>query len=190
MQRLPVGIGIVNAVPAGERFPLLRPGAVWTRRQMVHRHCVELVATVRAAIRTCRDIGSDGCWVSHALALPDWVSSKQAPRGRNACRQAVPNDGPDRHRVASLPEVCLRRAYPTRQPAKRQPLERVTERLPELLDARALRSELSVTRAAAEAIMRRLPVVQIEGLRKVYVRRSDVVAYLEARTFSKTEVPS
>jgi hypothetical protein len=66
----------------------------------------------------------------------------------------------------------------------------VTERLPELLDARALRLELGVTRASAEAIMRRLPTVQIEGLRKVYVRRSDVVAYLETRTFTKAEVPS
>ena len=59
---------------------------------------------------------------------------------------------------------------------------RVSERLPELLDAKALRLELGVTRAAAEAIMRHLQVVQIEGLRKVYVRRSDVVAYLDART--------
>jgi len=66
----------------------------------------------------------------------------------------------------------------------------VTEGLPELLDAKALRLELGVTRAAAEAIMRHLPVVQIEGLRKVYVRRADVSAYLQARTFSKTEVPS
>jgi hypothetical protein len=66
----------------------------------------------------------------------------------------------------------------------------MSDRLPELLDARALRLELGVTRAAAEALMRRLPVVEIEGLRKVYVRRSDVAAYLEARTFSKTEVPS
>ena len=40
------------------------------------------------------------------------------------------------------------------------------------------------------AIMRHLPIVQIEGLRKVYVRRSDVVAYLESRTFTKSEVPS
>ena len=62
----------------------------------------------------------------------------------------------------------------------------MTERLPELLDAKALQAELGVTRAAAEAIMRRLPIVQIEGLRKVYVRRSDVAAYLEARTFAKT----
>jgi hypothetical protein len=38
--------------------------------------------------------------------------------------------------------------------------------------------------------MRRLPVVQIEGLRKTYVRRADVVVYLDARTFSKADVPS
>jgi hypothetical protein len=64
----------------------------------------------------------------------------------------------------------------------------VTEPLPELLDVKALRSELGVTRAAAEAIMRRLPVVQVEGLRKTYVRRPDVAAYLEARTFEKDRV--
>jgi hypothetical protein len=46
-----------------------------------------------------------------------------------------------------------------------------------------------VSRAAAEAIMRRLPVVSIQGLRKTYVRRSDVAAYLEARTFAKEQVP-
>ena len=66
----------------------------------------------------------------------------------------------------------------------------VSDRLPELLDAKALRAELGITRAAAEAIMRRLPVVQIEELRKVYVRRSDVASYLDARTFEKQEVPS
>ena len=58
----------------------------------------------------------------------------------------------------------------------------MSERLPELLDARKLQAELGVTRAGAEAIMRRLPVVEIEGLRKVYVRRDDVVRYLEERT--------
>jgi hypothetical protein len=63
-------------------------------------------------------------------------------------------------------------------------------RLPELLDAKALRSELGVTRAAAEAIIRRLPVVQIEGLRKTFVRRADVAAYLDDRTFQKDQVPS
>jgi hypothetical protein len=66
----------------------------------------------------------------------------------------------------------------------------VSEPLPELLDAKALQAELGVTRAAAEAVMRCVPVVQIEGLRKVYVRRSDVHAYLEARTFDKGQVPA
>jgi hypothetical protein len=61
--------------------------------------------------------------------------------------------------------------------------------LPGLLDCRALRTELGISRAAAEAIMRRLPVVEIEGLRKVYVKREDVRRYLESRTFSKSEVP-
>jgi hypothetical protein len=66
----------------------------------------------------------------------------------------------------------------------------MTDRLPELLDCKALRDELGVTRAAAEAIMRRLPVVEIEGLRKVYVRRNDVRRYLDARTFGKDQVPA
>lgn len=66
----------------------------------------------------------------------------------------------------------------------------MNQRLPELLDAKGLQRELAITRAAAEAIMRRLPVVQIEGLRKTYVRRSDVADYLEARTFSNEQVPA
>ena len=66
----------------------------------------------------------------------------------------------------------------------------MSEPLPELLDAKHLAVELGVTRAAAEAIMRRLPVVSIEGLRKVYVRREDVRCYLEARTFGNNEVPA
>jgi hypothetical protein len=37
---------------------------------------------------------------------------------------------------------------------------------PELLDAKHLATELGVTRAAVEAIMRQPPVVQFEGLRK------------------------
>jgi hypothetical protein len=64
----------------------------------------------------------------------------------------------------------------------------VSEPLPRLLDAKGLRTELGVTRAAAEAIMRQLPVVRIDGLRKVYVRRSDVAAYLETRIFDKDRV--
>ena len=66
----------------------------------------------------------------------------------------------------------------------------MSDPLPELLDAKRLQAELNITRAAAEAIMRLLPVVQIEGLRKTYVRRSDVAAYLEAHTFSNEQVPA
>ena len=64
----------------------------------------------------------------------------------------------------------------------------MSEPLPELLDAKALQAELGVTRAAAEAIVRRLPVVQIEGLRKTYCRRADVARYLDERTFQKDQV--
>jgi hypothetical protein len=64
----------------------------------------------------------------------------------------------------------------------------VSERLPELLDTRALCEELGVKRATAEAIIRRLPVILIEGHRKTFVRRDDVARYLNERTFSKTEV--
>jgi hypothetical protein len=66
----------------------------------------------------------------------------------------------------------------------------VSERLPELLDAKALRAELGITRAAVEAIMRQVPVVSIEGLRKTYVRREDVRRYLDAHTFAKDQIPA
>jgi len=68
--------------------------------------------------------------------------------------------------------------------------------LPELLDCRQLREELGVSRAAAEAIMRKLPTVQFEGLRKVFVRREDVRRYVAECTsegewrFEKTSVPA
>jgi hypothetical protein len=60
--------------------------------------------------------------------------------------------------------------------------------LPKLLDAKALRAELGITRAAAEAIMRQLPVVVFEDLRKTYVRRDDVHDLIQKRTFQKDEV--
>jgi hypothetical protein len=66
----------------------------------------------------------------------------------------------------------------------------MSERLPELLDAKRLQAELGVTRAAAEAIMRQLPIVQVPGLRKSYVRRDSVAELLERSTFSKDEVPA
>jgi hypothetical protein len=53
-----------------------------------------------------------------------------------------------------------------------------------LLDAKALRAELGVSRAAAEAIMRHVPKVEIPGLRKVFVRRDDVRRLLDERTFT------
>jgi hypothetical protein len=58
----------------------------------------------------------------------------------------------------------------------------VSERLPELLDAKALAGELGVTRAAAEKIRRQLPIVEVPDLRKVYVRREDVTSLLDACT--------
>jgi hypothetical protein len=66
----------------------------------------------------------------------------------------------------------------------------MTEPLPELLDCRRLMAETGLTRAAAERLMRNVPTVQIEGLRKTYCRRSDVAAYLEKRTFTKDRVPA
>ena len=64
----------------------------------------------------------------------------------------------------------------------------MTERLPELLDAKALQAVLGVTRAAAERIMRELPVVTFPGLRKTYVKRQDVARLIESRTFTKEQV--
>ena len=66
----------------------------------------------------------------------------------------------------------------------------MTERLPELLDAKGLQAELGVTRAVAEKLMRQLPVVTFPGIRKVFVRREDVRRYLEAHTYAKTEIPA
>jgi hypothetical protein len=65
----------------------------------------------------------------------------------------------------------------------------MSDRLPELVDCKRLMRETGLTRAGAEALMRRVPIVSIEGLRKTYVRRADVTAYLEARTFAKDQVP-
>jgi hypothetical protein len=66
----------------------------------------------------------------------------------------------------------------------------LTDRLPELLDCKALRAELGVTRVTAEAIMRAVPTVQIAGLRKVYVKREDVRRYLDAHTFARDQAPA
>jgi hypothetical protein len=61
----------------------------------------------------------------------------------------------------------------------------MTEPLPELLDAKKLQAELGVTRAVAEKLMRRLPLILFEDVRKVYVRRHDVAKLIEASTVEK-----
>jgi hypothetical protein len=66
---------------------------------------------------------------------------------------------------------------------------RAEKALPGLLDNARLRSELGITKAAADRIMRALPTVEFEGLRKVYVRRDDVSRLIDYRTFSRVEVP-
>ena len=53
------------------------------------------------------------------------------------------------------------------------------QRLPELLDVAAIARETGVSRAVAQKIMRHVPVVKPEGIRKTYARRTDVLAYLE-----------
>jgi hypothetical protein len=54
--------------------------------------------------------------------------------------------------------------------------------LPQLVDCATLARELGCKRPTAEAIMRRLPQVRPEGVRKTFVKRADVAAYLEAST--------
>lgn len=66
----------------------------------------------------------------------------------------------------------------------------MSEPLPELLDAKRLATELGMTHAAAWSIMEQLPIVQFDGLRKTYVRRRDVLALIEKRTFDKDTVPT
>jgi hypothetical protein len=57
--------------------------------------------------------------------------------------------------------------------------------LPQLLDCRRLMAELHVSRSVAEKLMRRLPLVVFEDVRKVYVKRSDVMALIEVSTAAK-----
>jgi hypothetical protein len=66
----------------------------------------------------------------------------------------------------------------------------MNEKLPELLDAKKLAAELGITRAAAEAMMRQLELVQVQGLRKVFVKRVDVARLIERSTYRKDQVPT
>jgi hypothetical protein len=46
-------------------------------------------------------------------------------------------------------------------------------------------AELHVSRSVAEKLMRRLPLVVFEDVRKVYVKRSDVAALITTSTVAK-----
>lgn len=69
------------------------------------------------------------------------------------------------------PTPAARRSQPGQDA---QVPEQPPEPLPKLLDCAGLQRELGVKRTAAEAIMRALPKQTIPGVRKVYVRVSDV----------------
>jgi len=56
--------------------------------------------------------------------------------------------------------------------------------LPTLIDCSGIMRELGVKRATAEAIMRRLPKVQVPGHRKVFVLRADLVRLLDEWTMA------
>jgi hypothetical protein len=62
------------------------------------------------------------------------------------------------------------------------------ETLPELLDVKGVQSELGVTRAAAEAIVKQCDVIAFAGLRKTYVKRADVLELVRRSTYSKGQV--
>lgn len=53
-----------------------------------------------------------------------------------------------------------------------------------LMDCAGIARELGVSRSTAEKIMRRIPKIEVEDVRKVYVRRAAVEAYLNERTRS------
>jgi len=53
--------------------------------------------------------------------------------------------------------------------------------LPALIDCHGIMDELGVKRTAAEAIMRQLPKIKLDGVRKVYVQKADVERYLSER---------
>lgn len=87
---------------------------------------------------------------------------------------------------APQPACRGRRANTRLAPPK---LPGVSQALPELLDCKRIMEECGVRRATAEAMTRRLPVVHFPGLRKVFVKRSDLLALIEEHTYEKSEVP-
>jgi hypothetical protein len=58
----------------------------------------------------------------------------------------------------------------------------MTEKLPDLLSVSMICKETKLKRAGAEALMRQLPKVRIEGHKAAYVKRCDLERYLEEHT--------
>ena len=57
-----------------------------------------------------------------------------------------------------------------------------TTALPELMDARKIATELGIPVDAAYRIMEKLEKVQVDGLRKTYVKRAALLALIEKST--------
>jgi hypothetical protein len=55
--------------------------------------------------------------------------------------------------------------------------------IPRHLDRTAVREHYGLARVDIDRVFERLPIVALEGSRKVYVRRQDLEEYLAARTF-------
>jgi hypothetical protein len=56
--------------------------------------------------------------------------------------------------------------------------------IPRHLDRSAVRDLYGLARVDVDRIFERLPVLALEGSRKVYVRREDLEAHLAQRTFA------
>ena len=61
-------------------------------------------------------------------------------------------------------------------------------KLPALMDRKAVAEETGLPRSAIDAIFRALPVVSFPDSRKVFVKRDDVLALIEASTYDGTQV--
>jgi enhancing lycopene biosynthesis protein 2 len=60
--------------------------------------------------------------------------------------------------------------------------------LPELVDRKTVAAETNLPRSAIDAIWRQLDVFNFEGGRKVYARRTDVLAVIEASRINRGAV--
>lgn len=54
--------------------------------------------------------------------------------------------------------------------------------LPRLVDCKGIQDELGITQHAAEAMMRQLKKVKVDGLAKVWVYREDLLRLLDEST--------